>query len=61
MKEYLQVANEKTNMNNPSNSPAHGDLGDPCKRTLSQSVAQESHLRAIVAFNTCHADHPDVL
>jgi hypothetical protein len=46
---------------NSSNSPAHGDLGDPSKRTMTQSVARPSHLRGIWCFQQHHADHPDGL
>jgi hypothetical protein len=45
--------------NNSSNSPAHGDPRHPSKRTVTQSVAPQSHLRGICCFQQHHADHPD--
>jgi hypothetical protein len=44
--------------NNSSNSLAHGDHSI---RTVTQSVAPQSHFRGICCFQQHHTDHPDGL
>jgi hypothetical protein len=58
---HLQRMKSVVHNNSLETRPLMETHGNPSKRTVTQSVAPQSHLRGICCFQQHHADHPDGL